>query len=192
MNLVQILWWLLPALGVFWAVGAYNRLVRLRAAAQQNYAAMHAGMTRQSELLKSALDSDASHVSSGETLAGELMDRVALAWRGLESALAQFNALLEATRSRALDGGAIAALSAARGVLANAWQRVQQEGEDLAGAPVPAPLLARWDDLNREVSASTQQFNDSVAGYNEGIGQFPALLLAWIFGFRAARPVAER
>lgn len=185
---LSLLWWLVPAIGVFWAVGAHNRLVRLRSSALRAYAALHAAMARQSELLQSALPPPDSVL----TVTGELMDPSAQAWRGLQAALTQFEALLAATRGRALDPEAMAALAAARGVLAGAWQRVQNEGHDLAGSPVPDGLLLRWDDVVREVAAAATQFNTAVDAYNHAVRQFPALLLAWVFGFRAAQALGER
>jgi LemA protein len=175
--------WLLPALLVFWAVGAYNRLVRLRAGVRQGYASLDAELVRQAELLQSALPPSEP---GGVTQAGELHDSVALAWRSLQSALAQFSAVLSATRHRALDANATASLFTARGVLLHAWQRVLLEGHDLAGAPVPDALQARWDDLAREERTATGVFNDAVVRYNSAIRQFPALFLAGLFGMRPA------
>jgi LemA protein len=185
MSLSDVFAWLMPAVLVFWAVGAYNRLVRLRSAARQSYAALHAGMVRQSELLQSAL----ANPGAGATAAGEGVDPVALSWRGLAAALQQFNALLAATRLRALDAEAVAALTTARSVLEQAWQRVQDEGQDLAGAPVPESLLIRWVDLSRDAGVAAQQFNEAVGAYNDAVRQFPAVLLAWVFRFRPASAV---
>lgn len=186
---MSMLWWLLPALLVFWSVGAYNRLVRLRGAALRAYTALHTVMVRQSELLQSALPVEPT---GAQTVAGELMDGAALAWRGLRASLQQFNALLVATRNRALEPEALAALATARGVLSMAWARVQQEGQDLAGAPVPATLLARWEDLAREAELARAQFNETVSDYNRAIRQFPAVLLAAVAGFRRARKLEQR
>ncbi len=185
---MTVLWWLLPAVLVFWAVGAYNRLTRLRGEALRSYGALHAVMVRQSELLQSALPADPAQAPQGPpTMAGELMDATALAWRGLRAGLLQFNALLVATRNRALEPEALAALATARGVLATAWNRVQNDGHDLAGAPVPYAVISRWDDLMRDAEAARSQFNESVQTYNAAVRQFPAVLLAVCVGLRPAR-----
>jgi LemA protein len=34
-------------------------------------------------------------------------------------------------------------------------------------------------------------FNSAVAEYNEAIAQFPAVILAWLFGFHPARGLRE-
>ncbi|WP_442975247.1 hypothetical protein, partial [Salmonella enterica] len=47
-------------------------------------------------------------------------------------------------------------------------------------APEPAPELAA------RLRSNTDQFNTAVTDYNDAVGQFPAVLLAWLFGFRPA------
>ena len=39
---------------------------------------------------------------------------------------------------------------------------------------------------------ATETFNEAVARYNEAIGQFPAILLAWLFGFQPGRGLRVR
>ena len=46
-------YWIAAALALFWFVGAYNRLVRLRSAALQAYAALDAALARQLEFVQS-------------------------------------------------------------------------------------------------------------------------------------------
>ena len=54
--------------------------------------------------------------------------------------------------------------------------RVAQRAVDKAKEPLK--------DAQEELTA---RFNEAVARYNEAIGQFPALLLAWVFGFKRGR-----
>ncbi len=183
----SMLLWLLLGVGVFWSVGAYNRLVRLRSAALQAFTALDALMVVQGELLRKVLPSaDALWAASRPA---ELSDSVPTRWAGLGGAAAQFNASLVAARTRPLDPDKAAALTAATKVLVMAWQRVRDEGHDLAGAPIPENLQTQWDQLSLQCAAARERFNDAVGAYNRAIAQFPAAMLAWLFGLQPARPL---
>ena len=45
-------WWIALAIALFWFVGAYNRLVRLRALALQAYATLDAALVRQLDFVQ--------------------------------------------------------------------------------------------------------------------------------------------
>lgn len=67
----------------------------------------------------------------------------------------------------------------------------EEEGEEGAAplAEVPPALFwpVRWNDHIQQNEQAIAVFNDAVVQYNEAIAQFPANLLAWAFGFKAAR-----
>ncbi len=48
-------WWIGGALALFWFVGAYNRLVRLRSGALQAYATLDAALVRQLEFVQARM-----------------------------------------------------------------------------------------------------------------------------------------
>lgn len=166
---------------VFWTVGAYNRLVRLRSQALQAFGALAVQLRRHIALATQAagVSPDVSNVSEAP----------GTATAGLEAAASQCLASLNAAKAKPLDPAAIAALAAARGVLAMAWQRLASAPHDLGGAPLPESLHAEWEQVLQQVTSAAGEFNQSVRRYNAAVGQFPALLLAWLFGFRAARPL---
>ncbi len=69
-----------------------------------------------------------------------------------------------------------------------AWERVERDdAHDLAGSRLPDTVTARRAHLSSKIHAATGQFNQAVARYNHGIGQFPAVLLASLFGFKPAQ-----
>ena len=173
-------WWIAAAVLLFWSVGAYNRLVRLRADANTAFAALDAQWQRQTTLVQSTLT---------QAQPADPMDDAAQLWAALEGACAQLSASLAAMRPRPLDGGAAAALGAAQTVLASAWQRVQHDAHDLAGASLPDTVAVQWQQLAADTAKAQVQFNEAVARYNAAVRQFPALLLAWLFGFRTAGAV---
>ena len=72
-----------------------------------------------------------------------------------------------------------------------AWERAERDdAHDLAGPRLPDTVLLRRAQLLLQAHAATETFNNAVARYNEAIAQFPAVLLAWLFGFMPARPLA--
>jgi LemA protein len=172
------------ALLLFWAVGAYNRLVRLRSQALQAFGALAVQLRRHIALAQSCASAAAAH--TGNTPGHEAPGS---APAGLEAAATQYLASVTAAKAKPLEPDAIAALASARGILAMAWQRMANEPHDLAGAPLPESLRAEWEQIVLQVASAADEFNQTVVRYNEAVGQFPALLLAWLFGFRAARPL---
>jgi LemA protein len=179
--------WGVAAVLLFWSVGAYNRLVRLRSNANAAFAALALELAQQVELVHASLP--ASLIHTGLTQPGDLLDEVTELWSGLRAAATQLTTSLTAMRPRPLDPEAAAALSEARDVLTSAWIRVSQEANDLAGSSIPEGLEQQWRQLTSQSRAAAERFNQAVLRYNEAIGQFPALLLAGLFGFKAARGI---
>ena len=176
--------WIALAVLLFWSVGAYNRLVRLRGAVRVAFDTLDQQWRQHVEMVRACLPASAD---ASEESPGRLMDAMDSFWAGLAGAANQFVASLAAARARPFDPDAIAALATAREVLAMAWQRVQNEGEDLAGAPLPQDLQAQWQQFTVQTALAAEAFNRAVTNYNDGIAQFPALLLASLFAFKPAR-----
>ena len=183
----SLMLWGIAALLLFWSVGAYNRLVRLRADANSAYTALALELTRQAELVHASLP--ASMIHTGLTQPGDLLDEVTELWSGLRAAATQLTISLAAMRPRPLDPDAAATLSEARDVLTNAWIRVSQEANDLAGSSIPEKLERQWRELSSQSRAAAERFNNAVIRYNGAIRQFPALLLAGLFAFKPARGI---
>lgn len=178
--LPSLVFWIAVPVLLFWSVGAYNRLVRLRSDAKTAFAAMDAELARQVELVQACLPVDDGQPASTFGNEGSF-------WGGLEGAATQFAASLAVARQRPLDPEGIAALSAAQDVLAMAWERVERDdAHDLAGSRLPDTVTARRANLAGQVRAAGALFNQAVSRYNHGIAQFPAVLLAWLFGFKPA------
>ena len=176
------------ALLLFWSIGAYNRMVRLRSDVRRAFATLDQRLVTQLELLQSCLP--ASMNASLLTRPGELLDDIDRLWIGLRSAAAQVAASLAAARVHPLDARALAALVAARGVLDATWQRMLQAGTDPAEVLLPESLQRQWEQGGVQTYAAGDAFNQAVSRYNAAIRQFPALLLAWVCGFKAARALS--
>lgn len=167
-----LLAWLVPAILLFWCVGAYNRLVRLRGEVKASFGAVDAELQRHIQLVQ-ALPAD----QGGPAL-----------WSQVTAATAQLATSLAAARLKPLDPQGIAALQAAAEVLEMAWERAEREdAHDLAGPRLPETLSATREQMVAQVVATATQFNESMSRYNQAIGQFPAVLLAWVFGFKPGR-----
>lgn len=216
------LFWIVFSIAIFWALGAYNRLMRLRSAVVQAFGSLDAHLVRQVALLG---EFGAAHptlpgvpvVMGGvQPHASHPQELVAL-----QGATTQLSASLAVARARPLQASAIAALGAAREVLQAAWSKAlqavqalqaaaaQETATDSGGseqaaaregdAPAPAaatgaalsstlsPWQVRWDEHVQQNEQAIRVFNEAVSHYNGAIAQFPANLLAWVFGFKAAR-----
>jgi len=189
-------YWLGAALLLFWFVGAYNRLVRLRSAALQAYATLDAALLRQLDFVQSraqaAPDDEAPEPP---------------AQASLRATTAQLTTLLTATRLRPLDPAAMGALATALHVMLSGWQRLYPDAvtsfdgdgtlsmpvplggpRDRTGAAEPAQGASpfAWPEPSAAAEIARSQFNQAVATYNAAIGQFPALLVAWVMQLRRA------
>lgn len=159
-----VLMWLGFAVLLFWAVGAYNRLVRLRS---QGIAAFG--------VLEGLLSQFVPLAGSEFAESG-----------GLDAAADQFRVALKMCHAQPLNGARTNALTMAYETMCLGWQRQRQVQAD---PPVlDAPPL-RWEQLVVQAEMARADFNKAVARYNAAIAQFPAALLARVFGFRPAQPL---
>ncbi|MDF1485917.1 LemA family protein [Ramlibacter sp. H39-3-26] len=167
--------WLVIAMLVFWAIGAYNRLMRLRSAALQAFGTLDAQLVRLMALLGEC-----------DTLApeGEDVPRALQALVTLRAAATQFSAGLAVVRAQPLQADSVAALAAAHNALREAWGALHQVA---TGSAWFAAMPPRWEQHMLYAEQATLQFSGAVSAYNGAIAQFPAMVLAWLFGFRAAR-----
>jgi LemA protein len=181
----SVVGWTIAAVLLFWAVGAYNRLMRLRADANAAFGSVDAELARQVALV-------GDHLPPPEPTQPAPLDAEPVSfWDALHAAATQLAATLAAARGKPLDPDNIGALSAAQEVLRMAWERAERDdAHDLAGPRLPDTVLLQRAQLLLQAHAATESFNAAVARYNEAIAQFPAILLAWLFGFQPARPLA--
>lgn len=171
--LFSSVFWGLLAIMAFWAVGAYNRIVRLRSAALQAFGGLDAHWVR---LLAMLGECDAAQVTAGRVMVAGRPE-----W--LE-AMNQFAARLAVARARPLHSEVAEQLLLARQELARTWAALLA-GPDVS-AEVWAPWAERWEQHRLQNALATEQFNQAVVQYNAAIDQFPAWVLARFFGFKAA------
>ena len=180
-----VILWIVAGLAVFWSVGAHNRLVRLRSQAIAAFAVVDDHFTKYVALVRS--NAYLMNDSGLAELIPRPADGLAHVWSGLDGALTQFEVALKMTSQRPLDAGAMGALQTAYSTLRTSWERLQNEPPDLAGHRLPEVLQQEWSRISLLVASVSTDFNRLVRAYNEAITQFPASLLARLFGFKPAR-----
>ena len=204
---LQTMWslsleWMLLALLVFWAVGAYNRLARLRSGCVQQFGALDAHLGQWHAMLQAF---EAQPKAEGQSPA------LVHAQAALHQTAAQLQAALVEARGRPLRETALASLEHACSALDVAWQAMTKVAVDTSAAgtgaappdapsPDPDPLQPwqqRWTEHQVRNRLGLQQFNAAAERYNAAIAQYPARLLAWLLGFRPVRsllvePVASK
>jgi LemA protein len=160
---------ILAAVLLFWAVGAYNRMVSLRNTLLRRFSAVDEQFRSRHALLLQWADT----LPDGDPA---LLDSLRAACRQAEAACTH-------ARSRASSAGALTSLRLAEEILSQARARLPApEGSDEARAAV-ATALAEGDTT---LAFARRQFNDAVQAYNHAVGQFPTWMLAGMFGFRKA------
>ena len=172
-------WLLLGALVIcgFWMVGAYNRVVGLRATILEAWVQVDGLLERRGQVL--------------ETLAQALWD---LSPNGrdsidaLRSAQQQLHTAAQAVRTRPTSA-AVASLATAEGALnatvARVLNQVESDAALHANDTVATQMLALFE-FGPQLIEKRQRFNQACEAYNEAIRQFPTSLLAPVFRFETA------
>lgn len=178
MPVSQIIAWSIVALIVFWAVGAYNRLVRLRNEITNSFAQIDVQLKRRHDLIPNLVEVARKYLEHER----ETLERVT-------AARAQVIAATDLVKSRPNQAGPIQSLGMAEGVLANAMSQFRAVVEAYPELKADESLR----DLNEElthtenkVAFSRQLFNDVTLDYNNAAHQFPTNLIAGLFGFKTA------
>ena len=163
--------WLLPAATIVWVLGAYNRLVRLRSRVLQTFVPVDRCLARYAQLID-------------EFMGGQKPE--AAAWLGLHSAGVQLDNNLRVARQRALDAASMAALLSAVSTLQVWWLRLVDEMAQQQPGEAAEVWRAAWAENSRVAGDAITLFNDAVVLHNTAVQQFPAVFVAWLFGFRQA------
>jgi len=177
---------LAAVLGVFWAIGALQRLRRLRAAVADRYLALDEALMRYALWTQGCLPSGIrmDFFTQPAPLDPSVLEPGA-AWVRLQGALTQYMEALARARRRPLMGSdATAALALAHGTLAAAWHGAMAE-RGAQQEPPTERLQLRHARLLSQCVPLRDAYNEAVKAYNAAIAQFPALLLARLLKFRA-------
>jgi LemA protein len=168
----------LVAVVVFWAIGAYNRLVDLRNRFKNAFAQIDVQLKRRYDLIPNLVDTAKGYMKHER----ETLEAVIKARNSAVTANAAASA--NPGNPAAMQGlmGAEAALTGALSklfALAEAYpdlkanQNMMQLSEELTGT-------------ENKIAFSRQAFNDSVMTYNTAAQQFPSNVIAGMFSFTPA------
>lgn len=190
MSLQTIVLFTLLAMLIFWAVGAYNRLVRLKNTIANSFAQIDVQLKRRYDLIPNLVDAARKYLEHEQ----ETLEAVITARNQARSAS-------EKVASRPGKADAVIALAAAEQTLDGSLGRLFALAEaypDLKADQTIRDLSEELTSTENKVGFSRQAYNDAVLDYNNAQGQFPTLLLARLFGFspsamlRATENAAER
>lgn len=175
--------WLLLALAVFWAMGAYKRLMRLRAACRKAFVPVEDSLRHLLSMLREFAESECSAGEAAQHARAALQPTADL----LEMALLQ-------AKAQPLQAESIAGLDSSWRSTQVAWQAYVQVQESAIAAQggesadsALSPWSRRWQQLVMVQQHNSHQFNTAVTAYNQALTQLPASLLAKLLGLQPAR-----
>lgn len=170
MTTLQLTLSLSGAVLLFWTVGAYNRLVRLRNAIAARFAPVDEHLQTRHRLLLQQIDA----------LAPVLLN-AAPRLDALRAACEQADVARGHARSGSAD--TITSLRLAEDILNEARARLPVKA---AAGPELPELQVQLAASDSTVAFARRQFNETVLEYNAAMRQMPTLLIARLFGFRPA------
>jgi len=167
----SLLLWMTLALSIFWSVGLYNRLMRMRARGLGALGSVEKHLHQYAELVRAhGLDSRA-HLPRGR-------------WAQLQTDLQAMDQALKDARATPLSVEPMVCLGVAVDALQDTWRHLHEAPADLAGPVVPEDMQARWDAITHRVDSARSGFNQILTKYNEALVQFPARLVVGLMGFK--------
>jgi LemA protein len=166
------------AVVIFWAVGAYNRLIGLRNRFRNAFAQIDVQLKRRYDLIPNLVETAKAYMKhERETL---------------ENVIKARNSAVSANAAASADPGsasAIQGLVAAEGALSGALSRLFALAEaypDLKANQNMMQLTEELTGTENKISFARQAFNDAVMSYNTSSQQFPTNFIASMFSFAPA------
>jgi LemA protein len=183
----SVVFWLAAALLLFWSLGAYNRLVRLRAQVISRFSAVDQRLAQALAVLDEAVAATPHDgaAGTGAAAAGEHSAAASTLRSGLQAAAVQFEVALRVARKQPLDADAMAALQTAWATVHAVWELRRADSPE-RDATATALLQRAWEDCGHVVREAQADYNAAVRDYNRAITQFPAVVLAYFYGFKPA------
>ena len=171
------------ALLIFWAVGAHNRLVRLKNAIAIAFGPVDLQLKRRYDLVTSLVEAAEKYLQHERA---PLNDLVAARNRARTAS--------DAVRSRPANAQAVMALAAAEQALDDCLERLLAVAQALPEMNADDPMRALRDELVNAASQlrfASQAYNREALNYNHAQGQFPALVVARLFSFESAATLQD-
>ena len=163
------------ALLIFWTVGAYNRLIRLKNTIANAFGQIDVQLKRRYDLVPNLVEAAKKYLSHEK----ETLEAVTAARNQAKSAS-------DAARAKPTSALAVTTLAVAEQALSSSLGQLFALNEaypDLKGDKTIQALSEELTSTENKVTFARQAFNDAVLDYNNAQGQFPALLIAKLFSF---------
>lgn len=178
------LWlWMALALFLFWGVGVYNRLMRMRSRGVAALRSVSKHMRQYAQLV----DFHSSHAAKGESRSVEASQNITYPeWTQLLETLQVLDQALKDAKGEPLAIQSVARVGEAFEATQHLWLHWYDQPADLAGPAVPESMRQQWDAATRKVQTARAGLNQILTTYNEAIEQYPARLLAGLIGFKPA------
>ncbi len=176
---MSLFWWIaLAVLAVlfFWAVGVYNRLIRLKNQVANAFGQIDVQLKRRYDLIPNLVE------VARQYLAHESQT--------LEAVIAARNQAQKAEQAAAgnpLSAGALGALAGAELLLGGAMGRLFAVAEaypDLKADQTMRELSEELASTENRIGFARQAYNDHVLEFNDAAQQFPTLIVARLFNFQ--------
>ena len=178
MGIAGIIGWVIAAVAVLAGIVIFNRLVRRRNAIANAFAQIDVQLKRRYDLIPNLVETARKYLQhERETL------------EAVTAARNQAVAAAVAVRRDPSAAAGMAALGAAEGVLGGALGRLMVVAEaypELKADQTMRNLSEELTSTENRVAFARQAYNDAVLDFNDGAGQFPARLVAALFGFHPA------
>ena len=185
---------IIAALIFFWAVGAYNRLVRLRAACAQQFAVVDAQFVRlwawvQGSLPASVRDDEAATDKAATDKVATDMAVTDKAPTSLTEVWAACEAFAESLAQARVNPLAVAPIQRVNIARVQLFKLLRQE-KDFPTADetawFSAPLQKKFERLKTQAWPMIVAYNQTAQTYNDAVSEWPARWLARQFRFEAA------
>ena len=185
---------IIAALIFFWAVGAYNRLVRLRAACAQQFAVVDAQFVRlwawvQGSLPASVRDEEAATDKVATDKVATDMAVTDKAPTSLTEVWAACEAFAESLAQARVNPLAVAPIQRVNIARVQLFKLLRQEKDfHLADETswFSAPLQKKFERLKTQAWPMIVAYNQTAQTYNDAVSEWPARWLARQFRFEAA------
>jgi len=163
------------ALSVWWAVGAYNRLIRLKNAIANAFGQIDVQLKRRYDLIPNLVEVAKKYLAhESQTLEAVI------------SARNQARSAEQKVAGQPLDPAALAQLAGAEQALGSAMGRMFALAEaypDLKADQTMRDLSEELTSTENRLGFARQAYNDHVLAFNDEAAQFPTLIVARMCGF---------
>ena len=166
----------LVLLAVFWAVGAYNRLVSLRNQFKNAFAQIDVQLKRRYDLIPNLVETAQGYMKhERETLEAVILARNQAVTANARAATDPTNAV------------AVQQMASAEGTLTSTLGKMFALSESYPDLKANQNMMQLTEELTgteNRIAFARQAYNDGVMSYNTSLEQFPGSVIANMFAFK--------